>query len=272
MANAQPAKAVVKTVRILEELSREGEMGITQLSDSVGMHKSTVYRFVNTLQELGYVYQDSQNERYGLTLKLVELGSPVLERLELRRVARPVLENLASETQETIHLAVLDEGRLVYVDKIESTRALRVSMMSGVGLSAPTYCTGVGKVLLAYLEPEARDEVLSGESLQRFTENTITDREQMEKELTMIRQNDYGIDNEEHEVGVRCVAAPVRDNRHEVIAAVSISAPSVRLTNSEIPQFRNAIREAADEISNRLGAGQTAAIQAVPRPATTSRE
>jgi DNA-binding IclR family transcriptional regulator len=218
------------------------------------MHKSTVYRFLNSLKKLGYVFQNSSNEKYSLTLKLFELGSLVLGRMELWEQAHPILEQLAEQTHETIHLAILDDGKLVYLGKIESTQALRVSMASRIGQSAPMYCTGVGKLLLAYLPPEKVEQILSQEKMQRFTDHTITDRSQLTNELERIRQNSYAFDDEEHEVGVRCVAAPVRNNQGVVVAALSISIPTVRLPNSEISRYREYTINAADEISKRLGA------------------
>jgi IclR family KDG regulon transcriptional repressor len=254
MAGIEPVKAVNKTMGLLEALAQEKEMGVIDLAGRAGMHKSTVYRFLNSLKELGYVRQNTANEKYSLTLKLFELGSCVLGRMELWEQAHPILEQLAEQTHETIHLAVLDDGSLVYLGKIESTQALRVSMSSRVGQSAPTHCTGVGKLLLAYAPPEQVERILKREGLRRFTEHTITERSLLAKELDSIRQNGFAIDDEEHEVGVRCVAAPVRNNQGTTVAALSISMPSVRLPNAEIPRYREFVTKAAEEISRRIGA------------------
>jgi IclR family KDG regulon transcriptional repressor len=259
------AKAVVKTMNILESLSRERSLGVTELanritglSGSARMHKSTVYRFLNSLKELGYVTQDPDTEQYSMTLKLFEVGIAVRERLELWREAQPVIKRIAQATGETIHLATLDEERLVYLGKIESSKTLRVSMMSRVGQSAPAYCTGLGKTLLSHVSPQRVTEILKKEKLVPFTKKTITTRTVLDRELETIRRRGYGIDDEEHEVGVRCVAAPVRDSQANVIAAVSISVPSVRLDYKDIPRFGRIVIQAADEISSRLGYGKTA--------------
>ncbi len=241
-------------MRLLEALAQEKELGVTDLAGRAGIHKSTVFRFLNSLKELGYVRQNNANEKYSLTLKLFELGSRVLGRMELWEQANPILEQLAEKTHETIHLAVLDEDSLVYLGKIESTQALRVSMSSRVGQSAPTHCTGVGKLLLAYAPPEQVERILKREGLRRFTEHTITVRSLLAKELDNIRQNGFAIDDEEHEVGVRCVAAPVRSRHGTTIAALSISMPSARLTDGEIPRYREYVTEAAEQISRRIGA------------------
>jgi len=253
-------KAVFKTMKILECLSHERTLGITELTDRVStylegipMDKSTVYRFLVSLIDLGFVYQDPQTEKYGLTLKLFEIGMSVLERLELWREAEPIVEEIARVTGETVHLATLDGDELVYLGKVESTRTLRVSMMSRVGRSAPAYCTGVGKTLLAYLPRKRLDLFLKKEKPVRYTDNTIVSRAQLERELSSIRKKGYAIDNEEHEIGVRCVAAPVRDNNSAVCGAVSVSIPTVRLPDEEIPRYRDIVVQAAEEISMRIG-------------------
>ena len=260
MKGPAPIKAVIKTMKILECLSSERSLGITELTGRVSaqlelipMDKSTVYRFLVSLMDLGFVYQDPQTERYGLTLKLFEIGMSVLERLELWREAEPVVKEIARVTGETVHLATLDEDDLVYLGKVESMRTLRVSMMSRVGRSAPAYCTGVGKILLAYLPGKQLDYILKKEKPIRYTDKTIVRRADLDRELSSIRKKGYAIDNEEHEAGVRCVAAPVRNNDSVVCGAVSVSVPTVRLPDKEIPRYRDIIVQAAEEISRRMG-------------------
>jgi IclR family KDG regulon transcriptional repressor len=260
MKGPAPIKAVIKTMKILECLSSERSLGITELTGRVSaqlelipMDKSTVYRFLVSLMDLGFVYQDPQTERYGLTLKLFEIGMSVLERLELWREAEPVVKEIARVTGETVHLATLDEDDLVYLGKVESMRTLRVSMMSRVGRSAPAYCTGVGKILLAYLPRKQLDYILKKEKPIRYTDKTIVRRADLDRELSSIREKGYAIDNEEHEAGVRCVAAPVRNNDSVVCGAVSVSVPTVRLPDKEIPRYRDIIVQAAEEISRRMG-------------------
>jgi IclR family KDG regulon transcriptional repressor len=254
------AKAVVKTMKILECLSHDRSFGITELAarvsangNSLRMNKSTVYRFLTSLKELGFVRQDPDTDRYSLTLKLFEIGMSVLDRLELWREAQPIIKEVARLTGETVHLATLDAGSLVYLGKIESARTLRVSMMSRVGQSAPTYCTGLGKALLAQLSAEHVSEILGREKVVRYTSRTLTRRSDLDRELASIREKGYAFDNEEHEVGVRCLAAPIRDNKGTVCAAVSVSVPTVRLPDREIPQYCDIVLRAAEEISLRMG-------------------
>ncbi len=272
-------------MKILECLSHEPSFGITELAhrvsataNSLRMNKSTVYRFLTSLKELGFVRQDPETEKYSLTLKLFEIGMSVLDRLELWREAQPILKEIAHVTGETVHLATMDDYSLVYLGKIESARGLRVSMMSRVGQSAPTYCTGLGKTLLAYLPADRVNDILKRERVIKFTARTLTRRPDLDRELASIRENGFAIDNEEHEIGVRCVAAPVRDTHGGVCAAISVSVPTVRLPDKEIPRYQSIVLRAAEEISQRMGYRQTGGPSALSdgkpsngKPARSSR-
>ena len=249
----KPVKVVRKLILLFEALANEEEIGITELAKKIGESKSTIYRFLISLKELGYVTQNSKNEKYRLTLRLFEIGSAVLDRLDERKEALPVMENLAEQTLETIHLAILDENKLVYLHKIDSTQTLRVAMSSRIGRNAPLYCTGVGKVLLAWCPPNIVNKIIGQKEMLRYTKNTITDPIQLAAELQKIRNEGYAIDNEEHEEGVRCVAAPIRNRDGEVVAAISISGPKIRMADDRIGAFKELVMNAANEISKRLG-------------------
>ncbi|HET6414134.1 MAG TPA: IclR family transcriptional regulator C-terminal domain-containing protein [Anaeromyxobacter sp.] len=246
-------QSVARTLRILETLAAEGELGLTELAERVGMHKSTLFRFMRTFSELGYARRDGDTERFSLTLKVFELGSSVYARVDLVKLASPVLARLSATTEETVHLAILDGNQLVYLSKIESPRALRVAMQSGVGLTAPAYCTGLGKVLLAFADTRVLDSYLAGCDFVHYTENTLSDRLHLLAELQVIRNRGWAVDNEEHEYGVRCVAAPVRSGTGAVAAALSVSGPTIRLTPDRVDIMRELVCEAAKEISRLLG-------------------
>ena len=246
-------QAVARTLRILEVLAAEGELGLTDLAARVGVHKSTLYRFMCTLCDLGYARRDPDTERFSLRLKIFEIGSSVYARLDLVKLAMPTLERLSSATQETVHLAILDDGQLVYLSKIESTRSLRVSMQSRVGMTAPAYCTGIGKVLLAWSDNEFLEGYLKRCEFVRYTEHTIPDRLRLAAELQSTRNRGWAVDDEEHEYGVRCVAAPLRKKGGAVVAALSIAGPTVRMGRDRMESVRTLVCEAADEISAALG-------------------
>lgn len=239
-------------MRILEMLVEMQEGGVTDISERVGMHKSTTYRFLNSLVELGYARKQEHSDRYRPTLRIFELGSMVLDGIGVWDRIDSRLEQLARDTEETIHFAVLDKDRMVYLRKIESTKTLRVSMASRVGHTAPLHCTGVGKCLLAFSSSQVRDRVLENNPLTPFTDKTITDRARLCEELEGIRCSGFAVDDEEHRDGVRCVAAPVLTPDGSAIASISISAPTVRLSDEEIDRYARTIKELARTISDRF--------------------
>ncbi|SIR11502.1 transcriptional regulator, IclR family [Alkalispirochaeta americana] len=248
-------KAVIKTISILEGLAQCDQVGVTEIATATGMSKATAFRFLATLEQLGYVQQDVDQGYYSLTLKLFEVAGIVRARRTKLDDVRPVLQALAEATHETIHLATLEIDHLVYLYKIESTLSLKVSMHSEVGRSAPLYCTGLGKVMLAYQPPKRRDQLVHSMDLHQHTPLTITNPDALQAELTRITETGYALDNEEHEIGVRCIAAPIRNSTGEVIAALSISVPSVRLTNDKMEEYRTYVLNTAERISEIVGTG-----------------
>ncbi len=250
---AVPTRSVIKTMQLLEQLSRDGESSLGEIAGRLGMHKSTVHRFVNSLKELGYVRQNPENERYSLTLKLFEVGSAVLERTELWKEAHPIMKTLAEQTLETVHLAALENDELVYLHKIESTRALRVSMNTRVGRTAPLHCTSLGKVLLGSLSDRKRERLMKKVRYDRYTEHTRTEPESLSEELEKVAKRGYAVDNEEHELGVRCVGAPIRNAVGDVVAALSVSMPSVRLNDENMGTYTELVVRSAQNISYKLG-------------------
>lgn len=253
--------SVRNAARLLVAFSLERpELGVTELSRALGLGKSTVHRLVSTLAAFGLVELNPETRKYRLGLKLIELGTVRLAQIELREQARPYLRRLSAQTQETVHLAILDEAAVIYIEKIESPQPLRVS--SWVGKRNPAYCTGVGKTLLAY-QPAATIEELVASGLMAHTPTTLTDPARLRAELAAIRTRGYALDNEEFQVGVRCVAAPVRDWTGQVVAALSVTAPAQRMSGSRAASLVTPVIETAAEISRQMGY--------VPRPSRTLR-
>ncbi len=251
MGENELVRSVVKVVSLFEILATQDEMGLTEISKNIKVHKSTAYRFLTSLKELGYVRQNPENEKYSLSLRLFEVGSEVLARLNEREEARPVMKKLAEQTEETIHLGMLDGEEVVYIDKIDSPQTLR--MYSKIGRRSPAYCTAIGKVLLAWAPPEIINHLLGQRKLYRFTEHTIIEPYRLKEELHQIRERGYAEDHEEHEAGICCVAAPIRNMSGEVTASISIAVPKLRFQDERLPYFRKLVIEAAREVSSRLG-------------------
>jgi IclR family KDG regulon transcriptional repressor len=224
-------------------------IGISEISRNTGYPKSKVHRVLLTLARRGYVRKDPQTERYQLSLRFFALGSVAVNKLEIKQTATPYLEKLRDESGETAHLAVMDESGVFYIDKIESAQSIR--MYSYIGRRAPLHCTAVGKVLLAY-QPE-RLAALLAPGLKRYTAHTITDEIKIKEELAKIRRLGYALDNEELELGLFCIAAPVKNHLGQTVAAVSISGPGVRLTRSKIREFIPLVITTGSKISHILG-------------------
>lgn len=248
-------QSVERALSILEVLSEEeGPMSISDLADRVGLKVSTVHRLLNTLILKGFVKQDEETSKYRLTLKLLRMGRTALGYYDLRTTAKPYLHELVERCNETANLAVLDGGDVVYIDQLESKNLIIVKMFAKIGSRGPAHCTATGKVLLASLEDEELDKILNKMPLERFTSKTITDPALLRKELARVRKNGYALDLGERDEGVRCVAAPVRNYEGKVIAAISVSGPSIRITDYYLyNELISIVCEVAKKLSEKMG-------------------
>jgi DNA-binding IclR family transcriptional regulator len=248
-------RAVMRAVDILELLRTSGGgASLNELSGRSELAKASVFRMIRTLEETGLVERIPGSDTYRLGVRCLELGQAFLDQLDLRREAMPVLQRLRSEFDETVHLSVLDnELRLVFLEKLETTHAVGM-MSSKVGRTAPSHCTASGKMLLAGLDGDPVSVLEDNGSLRRFTPNTVHEPDALRRELERIRTEGHSLDLEEHEPGVRCVAAPIRGTFGEMVAAVSIAAPAQRLPERLLRgEFATGVKAAASEISSRLG-------------------
>lgn len=250
--NTYRIRAVERAIAILKAFSTSApELGVTDIARRLDIHKSTVHRLLTTLERQGVVVQNPGTGRYSLGFLLVELGALAISGMEVRQIARPHLEEMHRACGETVHLAILDEGEVVYIDKIESMR--RVRMYSQVGRRAPAHCTGLGKVLLAALPPAMLDQMIQRRGLRRYTESTITSPGDLRDHLAVIRQRGYAIDSGEHEELIRCAAAAVRDRTGQVIAAVSIATVGVEVKSPRFKEYVDLVVRCADSISEAIG-------------------
>lgn len=231
----------------------QAELGITEIAERMGLGKSTVYGLVNTLLKAGYLEQNPENKRYRLGLRLFELGSIVQSRMDVREIARPYLEALSQKFHMTVHMGIYRDWEMVYIDKVDSPNTRIV--YSQVGKRAPMYCTGIGKAVLANMSPADVRYILDSRPLEPLTVHTLTKPEEILEELERVRTNGYAVDNEEVELGLRCVAVPVYDYRKKPVAAVSISCAAAYLNEAKILEAATALGETAKEISKRLGSG-----------------
>lgn len=245
-------QSVERALNILEYLSGNiTELGITEIAEYMGLGKSTVYGLVNTLVQEGYLEQNPDNKRYRLGLKLFEMGCIVQQRMDIREIARPYLKELSEQFKMTVHMGLYKEQEVVYIDKMDAPDTRIV--YSQVGKRAPMYCTGVGKAVLAELAPEDIDWILQSQELEALTPHTLTRKEDILKELEKIRKKGYSTDDEEVELGLKCVAAAIHDHQGRPVAAISISSSAVKLTDQKMKEAAVQITAATQEISKKLG-------------------
>ena len=241
---------------ILDVLSEFPQgLSIGDLSIKVDLPKGTIHRLLSTLAFLDFIRQDAETKKYNLGFKLVELGNRVLSHIDFRTEARPYLLDLAEKTKETAHLVILHQNQVLYIDKMEAnTNPSGLRMVSTLGSRIPAHCCAVGKVLLAALPEEKLEMIVTSEGLPKRTENTITDLRKLKEHLQLVRENNYALDMEENEIGICCVAAPIRDQRGEVIAAISISVPISRINARMLKrELKNQVSETASRISKKIG-------------------
>jgi DNA-binding IclR family transcriptional regulator len=243
--------SVANAIRLTKSFSeQDAEMGISALASRLGLAKSTVHRLATTLVEYDILEQNRESGKYRLGLALFELGTLVRRKMDAASGAQEQIHALADATGETVQLAILDHLSVLYIRVRESRQAVRMSQ--GLGSRAPAHCTSVGKALLAFQPPEIVQQVIDN-GLRQYSEHTITDPEQLRLELATIRQKGYAIDDEEFEAGLRCIAAPIRDHRGHVTAAISVAAPVQRMTKKNVQTTVPSVIAAAEAISRRLG-------------------
>jgi len=243
-------------ISVLSMLSDGKPRTLMELSDAIGINSSTTFRLLASLASHNYVERDPDTGRYALGLACLELARSYQINNVVRRTALPLLESLRDQTGETVHLAVLDRLEVVYLEKLHGLHAIGL-MSSQVGARLLAYCTGLGKLLLAYVEPEKVRAQFEDFKFIRYTDTTVDTVERLMAQLELIRQAGYAFDHGEHESDVRCIAAPVYDSHGKVIAAISLAGPANRMEPLDNPTQIELVVRAAREISGRLGYSRT---------------
>lgn len=250
-------RAVARAADVLELLrTSDGGATLNEVTAGTGLAKASAFRMLRTLERTGLVERVHDSDVYRLGVRCLELGQAYLEQTDLRREALPILRELKETFNETVHLAVLDDQlRVVYLEKLQTTHPVGL-MMSRVGKTAPSHCTGLGKALLAALEGDPVGVLTEMGTLSSHTASTIVDPVALKKELDSIRSRGFALDLEEHERGVRCVAAAIPGSR-DPVAAISIAGPAPRMPERKLKgELARAVADAAGEISHRLGAAR----------------
>jgi DNA-binding IclR family transcriptional regulator len=259
MKESKPAnlvQAIERASSILDVLGQSPQgISIRDLSAKIDLPKGTTHRLLASLSYFGYVRQDQKTRNYFLGFKLVELGQLLLGQLDLRKEAEFLLKDLAERTKETVHMVILDQNEIVYIDKVETDQnSSGLRMASKIGLRNPVHSCAVGKVLLAHFSEEELNQFIKEKGLQKRTENTIIDPIRLKEHLKSVQRQGYAIDDEENEKGIRCVAAPIYNEAGRAVAAISISGPAFKVTRNVIQEsFKKEVMETASKISQRLG-------------------
>ena len=248
------------TIRSLERASgilncftlHEPVKTLKQLADESGLHKSTVFRIMETLENIKWVRKDPKTGAYRIGFGIFELGTRAVSGIDFYNASLPHLERLVKITEQSAHLVINDQGEALYLNKVEAPGSI-ITQPSKIGLRFPMYCTAVGKVLLSYMDEPQVDKIITEKGMKKITKNTIADKIELMNEITKIREQGYAIDNEEIQPGLRCIAAPVKDYTNKVVAAISVSGLISNMSDEALPFVIEEITYTARNISSDLG-------------------
>lgn len=245
-------QSVDRALKILDFLKNNPKgYGVTEVATHLQIAKSSAHRLLATLVEHNYV-QQIENQDYILGLKFIEMNQYVISNLDILSIAHPLIEGLCQEIDEIVHLVQLRDFEVVYIDKVENNQSIRI--YSQIGRTAPLYCTGVGKVIMAYQEPQYIDNYLNFQKeFTQFTPYTVKNSGELMERLHQIRKNGFGYDNQEHELDIRCVAAPIFDYQNKVQFAISVTGPIQRMTDEKVQKLIPYVLECTQQISKKLG-------------------
>jgi DNA-binding IclR family transcriptional regulator len=244
-------QALDRAFAVLDLLAEsDTPLGLAQVASSLQLHKSTAHRFLMVLERHRMV-ERTAGGKFRLGLRLFDFGNRAIEQYDLRDRAQPHLRRLVAETEETAHLCVLEAARVIYIDKIEPARSVR--MITRIGASNPAHCTSAGKAMLAFLPEDRAAEVIRRIRFEHLTHHTIVTSEALRTELEKTRRRGYAVDDEELEEGLRCIAVPILDTQRLPVAAVSVSGPSFRVTAQKLPSIANHLVQCVRSISMDMG-------------------
>ncbi|MFC3863160.1 IclR family transcriptional regulator [Deinococcus antarcticus] len=248
---AGSVRTLERGLSVLSALAQSGEATLTQLAREVNLSASTTYRLLETLRQQGYVEWEEHTGLFRVGLLAYQVGAAFSVRSALLSAAQPQMQALVDDLNETANLAVRHAGEAVYLHQVQARQMMR--MFTQVGAAAPLHCSGVGKVLTAWLPEEEVLRLLGAGPYPAYTPHSLTGYSALTRELGLVRAQGYALDDEERELGVRCLATPIRDARGDVIASLSVSAPTSRFPKRNIPEMLERVRTASQGISARLG-------------------
>jgi len=253
--NSYIIQSVTNALNLLEAFKADrDELGVTELSKRLNLHKNNVFRLLATLEAKGYIEQNKANENYRLGVKSLELGQTFIKQLGLVRQAKPFLKEIVKECNEMAYIGIIRQNSVVYLDVEEANQTVKVT--NRVGWRIPIHCTAIGKAQITYASEEELEKLDILDHMERFTPNTIVDKAEFIKHLKEVAKRGYALDNEEYDLGVKCVGVPLRDYTGRVVGGISVCGPSFRMTDEILREkIIPAVKEAGEKVSKRLGFG-----------------
>lgn len=252
MEEKNPIQVSERIFHTIEHLAKVGPIGLLELSKDLELNKSTVHRILNSLIYMDYAKQDPDTLKYSLTFKFCRISNQILSQNNLLDLARPYIRELTELTGETVHLVQIEGTNAVYIDKVEATHN-SVRLVSMVGKTIPLYCSGVGKALLADMTDEKIEQIWNQSDIKKYTDYTVIDFNEFKNVIEEIRKNGYALDNEEMELGVRCIAVSLGQLHEKSDYAISISAPKDRMTDDHIDIYRKIILNTKKKMQMEIG-------------------
>lgn len=244
-------QSIDRAVAILDCFSEEKkELRLSEISERLGLNKSTVHGIISTLKYHGFISQDEETQKYKLGIRFVQFGDLVINSMNIRNAAVPVIDAVCEKIEETVHVAMLDGLDVVWIEKRECTKSIKTS--TKIGARLPAYTTADGKIIICYQNKDKIKNYLP-KRIPQYTNNTITNKGEFIKKLEEMKKNGYAIDNEEYVEGLKCVAAPIFDHDGKVRFSLSTTGPAFRMNEERIKELIVIIKEAANEISQRIG-------------------
>ncbi|MBI2822797.1 MAG: IclR family transcriptional regulator [Acidobacteria bacterium] len=250
MAAGGSSTAVERALAILEAIAQRDGLTNSQISRKLGIPKSSASYILRTLERRGYVRRERSSGRYRIGLHVLSLSRGILRGLDIREVALPVLRHLVERSHLSAHLAMLDHGEMVYIEKVDAPGFIK--MDTWVGRRMAVHSTAVGKALIAYSPEGEVEELIQEQRLKRRTPKTLTVQQRFVQELERVRSHGYAVDDEENSIGVRCVAAPLFDDQGRVLASVGVTGTTSQLHKADLPQVAELVKDAARKISQRF--------------------
>lgn len=239
-------KSLVKSFTVLELISKEKKMSIKEIDDITKLGKTTIFRILNTFKEMNYIDQDKSDNKYFVTMKILELSKNISNKLPLKDISRPFMEKLFDKCKETVNLGIIVGKDIIYLDKITTKEPLRIELE--VGRKVPIYCSALGKSMLAF--NDSLD--ISNINYEKFTSTTIANDQELKIQLNKIKEEGYAFDDEEYIYHLKCIAVPILNINNKAIASISIATPSIRLDENKKKLFIEELKYYAKEIEKEI--------------------